>query len=250
MMKMDLDLNKFTDTIFEKLKKEFPIKDFPFNDSFNINSYNNKQYYSRQDVHINTTGLDIEFIYKYYSIISDEIRQKIARSILKDMKLNSSENFVNVMGLDDVFLSKKLYLDFEGMNIKNIVCNGRLYSLFSDLLEYKYEDKFPINNIVSNSLVSKRGKLNNISLHVDSVMKWTDDYILVYDEIYYDVHDLKCDLVRGGPHSFGEVIEISFYLYLKIVNPQIFYLIEDTDSSGYLGFKSILRNNKIDKLLG
>lgn len=243
-----MDLNKFTDTIFEKLKKDFPIKDFPFNDSFNINSYNNKQYSSKQAVHINTTGLDIEFIYKFYSIISDEFKQKIVSSILKDIKLNSSKNYINIMGLDESpdfgAIAKKLSMDFKGINIKNIICNGRLHSLFSDLQEYKYE-KFPIN---TSFIFYKYGKVNDVNLHVDAVMKWTDDYILSYDEIYYDVYDLKCDLVRS-PNSFGDIVEISFSLYVKTVNPQFFYLIEDTNSSGYLGFKAILRNDKIDKLL-
>jgi hypothetical protein len=78
-------------------------------------------------------------------------------------------------------------------------------------------------------------------------MKWNDDFILSYDDVYYDLSDIKIN-IKQDP-SITPVLEVEFMIYHNIINPKLTYIVENVTSTAYSKYKSELRNKRIDNIL-
>ena len=78
-------------------------------------------------------------------------------------------------------------------------------------------------------------------------MKWTDDFILSYDDVYYDISDIKINIRQEA--TFSPVLQVEFMIYHNIINPKVTYIVENLTSTTYSKYKAEIRNQRIDNLL-
>ena len=104
-----------------------------------------------------------------------------------------------------------------------------------------------ITDFISPEFEEKDGKLSKINVHMDSFMKWSDDFILSYDDIYYHIKDLSLNIISDS--RFAPILNVSFNFAFRVDNPGKIWVIDSISSGGYNHYKSTLRDKKIDNLL-
>ncbi len=188
-----------------------------------------------------------------FSNIRNQISLDIQKNILNFIKKSSTMYFIDIMNVQnqstdfDTYSSllRKFVSQILRLNVKNIVSNGKILSEY--IVDSPAFVNHSINNNLSNSTYIKYGKLSNINVYMDSFMRWSDDFILSYDDIYYDIKNLKLSIMQDS--RFAPILNITYEYAFKVDNPGIIWVIEDLSSSGYNHYKSTLRDKKIDNLL-
>ena len=133
------------------------------------------------------------------------------------------------------------------ISTKNIVSNGRITSSY--IMDSPFFSPEPFSNKLSvYKTFTKQGSLSgNIMVYIDSFMRWDDDFILTYDNIYYDIKNLNLEITRDS--RFAPILKVNFDFAFKVDNPGIIWVIENLNSKGFSYYRSTLRDKKIDYLL-
>jgi hypothetical protein len=144
-------------------------------------------------------------------------------------------------------LIRKFITQLLNISPKNIISNARIASDYiMDSGNYILENK--VSNLSIYKTFTKQGSLSgNISVYIDSFMKWNDDFILTYDNIYYDIKNLNLEITRDS--RFAPILKVNFDFAFKVDNPGIIWVMENLNSKGFSYYKSTLRDKKIDNLL-
>jgi len=144
-------------------------------------------------------------------------------------------------------LIRKFITQLLNISPKNIISNVRIASDY--IMDSSSFSPEPFSNKLSvYKTFTKQGSLSgNISVYTDSFMKWSDDFILTYDNIYYDIKNLNLEITRDS--RFAPILKVNFDFAFKVDNPGIIWVMENLNSKGFSYYKSTLRDKKIDNLL-
>jgi hypothetical protein len=194
----------------------------------------------------------------YYNLLREniigEINQYILKVIIGDIKSNGSVNFIDVSNIIDntnysamATKSRKIVTEIKMLNLPNVITNGRISSDY--IMDSTAFNTYPIKPSLDKfNTFTKHGNLfGNIDVYLDSYMKWTDDFILSYDDVYYDISDIKINIRQEA--TFSPVLKVEFMIYHNSINPKVTYIIENLTSNSYSKYKAELRNKRIDNLL-
>ncbi len=189
-----------------------------------------------------------------FSKLRNQISLDIQKNIFNFIKKSSKMHFIDIMNVQKQTTDYETHSSFVRrfvsqilrLNVKNIISNGTILSEY--IVDSSSFSQNPIGNKLSTSnTFTKYGKLSNINIYMDSFMRWNDDFILSYDDIYYDIKDLKLNITQDS--RFAPILNITYNLAFKVDNPGIIWVIKDINSGGYSHYKSTLRDKKIDNLL-
>jgi hypothetical protein len=241
-----MELEEFFKNAFKKIDIDLPFKRV----ESNISNY---QKYS---LSVNLSIMDSEEMYLdlLRENIVNEINQYILKVIIGDIKSNGSVNFIDVSNIIDntnysamTTKSRKIVSEIKMLNLPNVITNGRISSDY--IMDSTAFNTYPIKPSLDKfNTFTKHGNLfGNIDVYLDSYMKWTDDFILSYDDVYYDVSDIKINIRQEA--TFFPVLKVEFMIYHNIINPKLTYIIENLTSNTYSKYKAELRNKRIDNLL-
>ena len=260
-----MELEEFFKNAFKKINIDLPFKRL----ESHISNY---QKYSLS-VNLSPSVMESEEMYfdKVKENIVNEINQYILKVIIGDIKSNGIVDFIDVSNIIDntnysamVTKSIKIVSEIKMLNLPNVITNGRISSDY--IMDSTAFNTYPIRPSLDkfNKIVScfyfptryckifqpftKHGNLfGNIDVYLDSYMKWTDDFILSYDDVYYDISDIKINIRQEA--TFSPVLKVEFMIYHNIINPKVTYIIENLTSTTCLKYKAELRNKRIDNLL-
>lgn len=202
----------------------------------------------------NLSQLEQDYLEEVSGIIKNAIQNVIFSDIKKTSNYDDNVSFFDIMetskssiNYDSVQnMSIKLIHKIFTMNYKNIITNGKLLiDYISDSVAYRYEE---INNVsLSSSTFQKNGTLfGKINVFMDVFMKYDEEFILTFDEVYFDIKEIfpYISSSHGNPQ-----LKVEFKYFTNILNPSIVYIIDSESSTNYYRFKSERRNKTIDTLL-
>jgi hypothetical protein len=244
-----MELEEFFKNAFKKINIDLPFKRVE-SDILNYQKYNLSVNLSPSII------MDNEVM--YYNLLREniigEINQYILKVIIGDIKSNGSVNFIDVSNIIDntnystmATISRKIVSEIKMLNLPNVITNGRISSDY--IMDSPAFNTYPIKPSLDKfNTFTKHGNLfGNIDVYLDSYMKWTDDFILSYDDVYYDISDIKINIRQEA--TFSPVLKVEFMIYHNIINPKVTYIVENLTSNTYSKYKAELRNQRIDNLL-
>ena len=241
-----MELEEFFNNAFKKIDIDLPFKRL----ESNISNY---QKYSLS-VNLSPSIMQSEEV--YYNLLREkivgEINQYILKVVIGDIKSNGSVNFINVLNITNdtdystmATMSRKIVSEIKMLNLPNVITNGRISSDY--IVDSSAFNFAPIKNQKLNTFTEQGNLFGGVDVYIDSYMKWTDDFILSYDDVYYDISDIKINIRQEA--TFSPVLKVEFMIYHNIINPKVTYIVENLTSTTYSKYKAELRNQRIDNLL-
>ena len=249
-----MDFKGYFDTAFKNVKFE-GLENFNLSTTFDLYEKNSVQISLPPSVSENEEF----YLNSIFETIRNQISLEIQKNILESIHKNPTMYFVDIMNSQEKSKSN-LLTDYDThmslvrgitsqilrSNVKNIVSNGKILSDY--IVDSAAFSQEPLSNKLSPSnTFTKYGKLYNINVYMDQLMKWSDDFILSYNDIYYHIKDLNLDITSDS--RFAPILNVSFDFAFKVDNPGIIWVIENQNSQGYDLYKSSLRDKKINNLL-
>jgi hypothetical protein len=77
-------------------------------------------------------------------------------------------------------------------------------------------------------------------------MKFTDNRLIMFNGSWLNLENL---IKTDNSASFNNQIKFNFEVDIKTSDSKVVFIIDSEKSEGYLQYKSLLRENKIDKIL-
>ena len=240
-----MELEEFFNNAFKKIDIDLPFKRL----ESNISNY---QKYSLS-VNLSPSIMQSEEV--YYNLLRENIVGEVSQYILKvvigDIKSNGSVNFIDVLNITNdtdystmATMSRKIVSEIKMLNLTNVITNGRISSDY--IMDSSVFNFVPIKNQKMDAFTKQGNLFGSVDVYIDPYMKWTDDFILSYDDVYYDISDIKINIRQEA--TFSPVLKVEFMIYHNIINPKVTYIVENLTSTTYSKYKAELRNQRIDNL--
>jgi len=194
-----------------------------------------------------------DYLEQVAGVIKNEIQQHVQGVIFSDIKKNNNVNFINIIdnsnsmtSYDSIMnMSRKLVQQISMMNFKNIISNGKILSDYiSDSVGYHYEK---MNNKLSSTFSKNGTLLGRINVFMDAFMKYNDEFILTFDEVYFDIKEITPYISVSTPDN--PQLKVEFKYFTNVLNPSVVYVVDSETSTNYYRFKSERRDEIIGKLL-
>ena len=240
-----MELEEFFNNAFKKIDIDLPFK--------RLESHISN--YQKYSLSVNLSP-SIQSDEVYYNLLREkivgEINQYILKVVIGDIKSNGSVNFIDVLNITNstdystmVDKSRKIVSEIRSLNLSNVITNGRISSDY--IMDSSAFNFAPIKNQKLNTFTEQGNLFGGVDVYIDSYMKWTDDFILSYDDVYYDISDIKINIRQEA--TFSPFLQVEFMIYHNIINPKLTYIVENLTSTTYSKYKSEIRNQRIDNLL-
>ena len=240
-----MELEEFFNNAFKKIDIDLPFKRLE-------SDISNYQKYS---LSVNLSP-SIQSDEVYYNLLREkivgEINQYILKVVIGDIKSNGSVNFIDVLNITNdtdystmATMSRRIVSEIRNLNLSNVITNGRISSDY--IMDSSAFNFAPIKNQKLNTFTEHGNLFGCVDVYIDSYMKWTDDFILSYDDVYYDISDIKINIRQEA--TFSPVLKVEFMIYHNVINPKLTYIVENLTSTTYSKYKAELRNQRIDNLL-
>jgi len=240
-----MELEEFFNNAFKKIDIDLPFK--------RLESHISN--YQKYSLSVNLSP-SIQSDEVYYNLLREkivgEINQYILKVVIGDIKHNGYVNFIDILNITNdtdystmATMSRKIVSEIKMLNLPNVITNGRISSDY--IMDSSAFNFAPIKNQKLNTFTEQGNLFGSIDVYIDSYMKWTDDFILSYDDVYYDISDIKINIRQEA--TFSPVIQVEFMIYRNIINPKLTYIVENLTSTTYSKYKAEIRNQRIDNLL-
>lgn len=196
-----------------------------------------------------------DYLQQVAGVIKNEMQQLVQGVVFSAIKKSNNVNFINIIDNSNSLtnydsiqnMSRKMVQQISMMNFKNIIANGRILSDYiSDSVSYHYDSMN--NKVTSSSTFSKNGTLfGKINVFVDAFMRYNDEFILTFDDIYFDIKEITPYISVSTPGN--SQLKVEFKYFTNVLNPSVVYIVDSETSTNYYMFKSERRDEIIDKLL-
>jgi hypothetical protein len=203
-----------------------------------------------EDIHINN----------FISLVDSQFNDSISKFILKDILNNSEKEYldfstplpktrlvgspITIKKLNSSDITRMIVSEVDRFGCNNLVTNTRLGSNLQDSSDFIVS-----NSLQSGVMISKVGSLDRkVDVYIDPIMKWEDNYIFLFDDIYVDISNFSAQIINDT--TLFPRLEVSYDLSFEIFNPKVLYVFEDEYMDNYTAYKQINRDRKINKILG
>jgi hypothetical protein len=240
-----MKLEEFFNNAFKKIDIDLPFKRLE-------SDISNYQKYS---LSVNLPP-SIQSDVMYYNLLREkivgEINQYILKVVIGDIKHNGYVNFIDILNITNstdystmATMSRKIVSEIKMLNLPNVITNGRISSDY--IMDSAAFNLAPIKIQKLNAFTKQGNLFGSVDVYIDPYMKWDDDFILSYDDVYYDISDIKINIRQEA--TFSPVLKVEFMIYHNVINPKLTYIVENLTSTTYSKYKAELRNQRIDNLL-
>lgn len=201
---------------------------------------------------------NIEFRDFLLRAISKNFNSEINKIIFKhihDIGKKSYIDFRKILTPQNSYTNSRLVLkELDLKSQKCIVCNGRIASEL-DLYVNKadlYVNKAETISVLPYRPLGKNSGFVGKNFWIDPLLKWDDNFILLFDEIRVDVSNQKCYIDNNDP-NFGSVIDFRVDFKFDVLNPEVFYIFDHSNDKNWEDLRPILiqsqREEKINQIL-
>ena len=241
-----MELEEFFNNAFKKIDIDLPFNRL----ESNISNY------QKYTLSVNLSPSIMQSEEVYYNLLRENIVGEVSQYVLKvvigDIKSNGGVNFIDILNITNdtdystmATMSRKIVSEIKMLNLPNVITNGRISSDY--IVDSSVFNFAPIKNQKMNAFTKQGNLFGSVDVYIDPYMKWTDDFILSYDDVYYDISDIKINIRQEA--TFSPVLQVEFMIYHNIINPKLTYIVENLTSTTYSKYKAELRNQRIDNLL-
>jgi hypothetical protein len=138
-------------------------------------------------------------------------------------------------------IAQSIIRELEIKPQKNILSNNRIASELD--LNYGFT-----KNLILNTIPYKVGGFIGKDFWIDPFLKWDSNFIILFDEIRVDICNQKCYLNNNSP-NFGSGIDFCVDFKFEVLNPEIFYIFDNTHDVNWKELQPIfLQNSREAKL--
>lgn len=184
--------------------------------------------------------------------IHSEITQSISRELLK--MLNDTEDITLIDYIGKSINDGRLYKDIidliKANEFKYVITNGQVGSIMQDSNSFHYDiSDASVKQIIHPYSI---GSVYSSKIFVDPYMSYDDNRLIMFNDLHLNFKDFKKEVNNNSiyQHHGLSNIKIESEFAIKKSDSKVIYIVESKDSDGYLKFKSLIRDKKIDKILG
>lgn len=193
-------------------------------------------------------GLDVEK--QACSLIVNEFNQNINKIITRDLFDTNRFEWVDLRNISttheacDKIVESVIY---HGKGFKNIITNSKIAVSLQDS-SYFHLSAYNANVVRSNgSDINEIGSICGIKIWIDPFMTYDDERMVMFNDIYVNIEDVKSTLVDEA--TFRPRIMLEHKLDYKFGDHKVIYVVDNELSSGWLMVKQLNRDLKIDQIL-
>lgn len=186
-----------------------------------------------------------EFIKKFTPHIESEFMREICKKIIHQLFNSKRKSSLDLTVPTQLTQTKRIIDDLKLKKQNHFICNSRIASSImnsSDFMLSAFSNQIAPNL----SMLSKYGFLDGKELWIDPMMKWEDNYILLFEEIKVDISNYEYSIKN---FYFSKKISISFDFGFQILDSELFFIFENEFQKNWYEYKQEDRNNKINSIL-
>jgi hypothetical protein len=193
----------------------------------------------------NIPGIDMD------SMINKLLYSEVESSIHKEIfnKITNTDNFdyVDYIGknIDDGQLYKKIVDIILGSNYSLIITNAKIGSIIQDSTNFHFQKQFS-NTALNTPSSYIIGSIGYTKIFVNPYMKFTDNRLVMFNGSWLNLRNL---IKTDNSDSFNNQVRFNFEVDIKTSDSKVVFIIDSEKSEGYLQYKSLLREDKINKIL-
>ncbi len=193
-------------------------------------------------------NIDMESI--LVKTIKDEINLDINKLFTKKLFTTSKFDYLDLRP-NGSLMNGRLHLEkLVGLILSNDYKNLITTTLISSELQDSsaFSPYMKTDNFKVSSLPDCFGKLGGrIDVYNDSYMKFNDGRICLFNEVEFNIGEMKAMETYQG--SMAPRILIEYNIDYNVNDSKLIFVIEDEKSEAYLQYKSLQRDIKIDDIL-
>jgi hypothetical protein len=220
-----------------------------FTDSYikkDISLNNFKRFEVSVSNQFNIPGIDMD------SMINKLLYSEVESSIHKEVfsRITNTDNFdyVDYIGknIDDGQLYKKIVDIILGSNYSLIITNVQIGSIIQDSTNFHFQKQFSNNSLNTSSSPYIIGSIGHTKIFVNPYLKFTDNRLIMFNGSWLNLKNL---IKTDNSDSTNNQIKFNFEVDIKTSDSKVLFIIDSEKSEGYLQYKSLLREDKINKIL-
>jgi hypothetical protein len=220
-----------------------------FTDSYikkDISLNNFKRFEVSVSNQFNIPGIDMD------SMINKLLYSEVESSIYKEIfnRITNTDNFdyVDYIGknIDDGQLYKQIVDIILSSNCSLIMTNTHIGSIIQDSADFHHQKQFSNTALNTSSSPYIIGSVGYIKIFVNPYMKFTDNRLIMFNGSWLNLRNL---IKTDNSDSFNNQIKFNFEVDIKTSASKVVFIIDSEKSEGYLQYKSLLREDKINKIL-
>lgn len=185
-------------------------------------------------------------------MILETFRQSVSKSILKHVFTFGRKSFIDLgsrfgqsatLYQNQSSKSRKITSDLISKKRKHAIGNSRISSEY--IMDSPVFYNLPSSHHVSS--VYQIGKLAGIDFWIDHICKWTDNFILLFDDVRVDISNFNFNI--NHTTSIIPRLIVSLDLKFDVINPEALFIFEDDYMDHWSEYKQEDRDKKIDYIL-
>jgi len=190
-------------------------------------------------------GIDTDLMIN--KLLYSEVESSIHKEVFS--RISNTENFdyIDYIGknIDDGELCKQIVDIISGSDYSNIITNTHIGSIIRDSADFHHQKQFS-NTALNTSSPYIIGSVGYIKIFVNPYMKYTDNRLIMFNGSWLNLENL---IKTDNSDSFNNKINFNFDVDIHTSDSKVVFIIDSEKSEGYLQYKSLLRENKINKIL-
>jgi len=190
---------------------------------------------------------DIESQQRLVKVVTRNFNEQISKTIFSHILDIGHKTYIDFRNVaqSPYTIAQLIIKELEIKPQKNIVSNNRIAS---DLTAHKLKLYDFTKNLTLNTLPYKVGGFIGKDFWIDPFLKWDSNFIILFDEIRVDICNQKCYL-NNNSLSFGSGIDFCVDFKFEVLNPEIFYIFDNTHDDNWKELQPIfLQNSREAKL--
>jgi hypothetical protein len=194
----------------------------------------------------NIPGIDMDSMIN--KLLYSEVESSIHKEIFNRITNTDNFDYVDYIGknIDDGQLYKKIVDIILGSNYSLIITNAKIGSIIQDSTNFHFQKQFSNTALNTSSSPYIIGSIGYTKIFVNPYMKFTDNRLIMFNGSWLNLENL---IKTDNSASFNNQIKFNFEVDIKTSDSKVVFIIDSEKSEGYLQYKSLLRENKINKIL-
>jgi hypothetical protein len=220
-------------------------------DSIFINSYIKRNIslnnFKRFEVSINNQfnipGVDMNSMIN--KLLYSEVKTTIHKEVFNRIADTNDFDYIDYMNknIDDGQLYKQIVDIILTSNYNTVITNTHIGSIIQDSNNFHFNRYFSNTSLRTASVPYIIGCIGKSTVFVNPYMKFTDNRLVMFNGSWLNFKNLDKTV------SFNSHTNFNFEVDIQTSKSKVIFIIDSEKSEGYLGYKSFLREDKINKIL-
>ena len=194
--------------------------------------------------------LNIDMEPHLINVIKNEINQDINKLFTKRLFTTNKFDYLDLR-TDGSLMNGRKHLEqlvslLTGDNYKNLITTGYIASELQD--SFAFMPYMTTHDLKTSGLPECCGKLGgSVDVYSDPYMKYDDGRICLFNEVEFNIGEMKAYETTNGLR--GPRIVIEYDIDYNVGDSKLIFVIENENSEAFKQYKSLQRDIKIDNIL-